>query len=116
MNVAFSKYHGLGNDFVLVDCRKEGEPVMSPDEAAGMCDRNFGVGADGVIFVLPPDVPEAQYRMRIYNSDGSEVCVTDDGFRVHSRAPLLCLGASSSRQSRRLDGALIAPHRAPSAA
>ena len=85
MKVGFSKYHGLGNDFVLVDCRKEGEPVMSPDQAAGMCDRNFGVGADGVIFVLPPDVPEAQYRMRIYNSDGSEPEMCGNGIRCMAR-------------------------------
>ena len=85
MSVGFSKYHGLGNDFVLVDCRKTGEPAMSPDEAAGMCDRNFGVGADGVIFVLPPDVPEAQYRMRIYNSDGSEPEMCGNGIRCMAR-------------------------------
>ena len=71
-SVAFSKYHGLGNDFVLVDCREAGTPALSPEEAAKMCDRNFGVGADGVIFVLPPDVDSAKHRMRIYNSDGSE--------------------------------------------
>merc|ERR1719502_610285 len=67
--VSFSKYHGLGNDFVLIDCRETGTPALSPDQAAQMCDRNFGVGADGVIFVLPSDVPEAKSRMRIYNSD-----------------------------------------------
>lgn len=74
MKADFAKYHGLGNDFVLMDCRTRTDPALTPTEAASMCDRNFGVGADGVIFVLPPDVPEAQYRMRIYNSDGSEVC------------------------------------------
>ena len=50
----FSKYHGLGNDFVLVDARSGDAPPMTPAEAEAMCDRNFGVGADGVIFVLPP--------------------------------------------------------------
>ena len=44
-SVSFAKYHGLGNDFVLVDCRKEGEPVMSPDQAQRMCDRNFGAAS-----------------------------------------------------------------------
>lgn len=73
MKLEFAKYQGLGNDFVLMDCREKGEPALSPGEAATMCDRNFGIGADGVIFVLPPDVPDAQFRMRIYNSDGSEV-------------------------------------------
>jgi diaminopimelate epimerase len=74
MSVAFAKYHGLGNDFVLVDCR-----------AVGMCDRNFGVGADGVIFVLPSDVDDAKYRMRIYNSDGSEPEMCGNGIRCMAR-------------------------------
>merc|ERR1740138_773054 len=83
--VEFSKYHGLGNDFVLVDCRAEGEPALSPEQAVRMCDRNFGVGADGVIFVLPPDVDDAKYRMRIYNSDGSEPEMCGNGIRCMAR-------------------------------
>jgi len=85
MSVAFAKYHGLGNDFVLVDCRAEGEPLLSPEQAVGMCDRNFGVGADGVIFVLPSDVDDAKYRMRIYNSDGSEPEMCGNGIRCMAR-------------------------------
>ena len=85
MKVPFSKYHGLGNDFVLVDCREKGEPAVTPDEAVKMCDRNFGIGADGVIFVLPPDVPDANYRMRIYNSDGSEPEMCGNGIRCMAR-------------------------------
>ena len=84
-SVAFSKYHGLGNDFVLVDCREAGTPALSPEEAAKMCDRNFGVGADGVIFVLPPDVDSAKHRMRIYNSDGSEPEMCGNGIRCMAR-------------------------------
>lgn len=83
--LSFAKYHGLGNDFVLLDCRDSGTPSMSPQQAQQMCDRNFGVGADGVIFVLPPDVPEAQYRMRIYNSDGSEPEMCGNGIRCMAR-------------------------------
>jgi len=83
--LSFSKYHGLGNDFVLMDCREAGSPAVSPDEAQRMCDRNFGIGADGVIFVLPPDVPDAQYRMRIYNSDGSEPEMCGNGIRCMAR-------------------------------
>ena len=44
----FSKYHGLGNDFVMIDCREAGVPTLSPEQAMKMCDRNFGVGGDGV--------------------------------------------------------------------
>ena len=83
--VEFAKYHGLGNDFVLIDCREQGEPVLTPEQAAQMCDRNFGVGADGVIFVLPPDVDGAQSRMRIYNSDGSEPEMCGNGIRCMAK-------------------------------
>lgn len=50
-----------------------------------MCDRNFGVGADGVIFVLPTDTEEAKVRMRIYNSDGSEPEMCGNGIRCMAR-------------------------------
>ena len=83
--VSFSKYHGLGNDFALIDCRKAGEPVLTPAQAERMCDRNFGVGADGVIFVLPPDTDDSKVRMRIYNSDGSEPEMCGNGIRCMAR-------------------------------
>jgi len=85
MSVPFAKYHGLGNDFALVDCRAAGAPLLSSEQAVRMCDRNFGVGADGVIFVLPPDVPDAKYRMRIFNSDGSEPEMCGNGIRCMAR-------------------------------
>jgi len=59
--------------------------VLTPEQAVRMCDRNFGVGADGVIFVLPSDVPEAQSRMRIYNSDGSEPEMCGNGIRCMAK-------------------------------
>lgn len=54
-----------------MDNRKSSTPCISPEAAAKLCDRNFGVGADGVIFVLP-GINGSDYTMRIYNSDGSE--------------------------------------------
>ncbi len=51
MTVKFSKYHGLGNDSILIDNRDTREPLVSSQEAVKMYDRRFGVGADGVIFV-----------------------------------------------------------------
>ena len=88
-SVPFAKYHGLGNDFVLIDCRDTGKPALSPDEAVKMCDRNFGVGGDGVIFVLPPDANGEKYgaksQMRIYNSDGSEPEMCGNGIRCMAR-------------------------------
>ncbi|WOD38330.1 diaminopimelate epimerase [Nodosilinea sp. E11] len=76
----FSKYHGLGNDFILVDNRHQSEPVLSPEQAAAWCDRHFGIGADGVIFALPGQ-GGTDYTMRIYNSDGSEPEMCGNGIR-----------------------------------
>jgi diaminopimelate epimerase len=52
MSIAFSKYHGLGNDFILIDNRHSAEPILTSEQAVKWCDRNFGIGADGVIFLL----------------------------------------------------------------
>ncbi|KAK4342934.1 hypothetical protein RND71_038750 [Anisodus tanguticus] len=50
----FVKYHGLGNDFILVDNRDTTEPKVTPDQAVKLCDRNFGIGADGNLFKSSP--------------------------------------------------------------
>lgn len=52
--VSFSKYEGLGNDFILVDDRDKTEPSLTPEESSNLCNRNFAVGGDGVIFALAP--------------------------------------------------------------
>lgn len=50
---SFVKYHGLGNDFILVDNRYSSTPIYSSTQSIKLCNRNFGIGGDGVIFVLP---------------------------------------------------------------
>ncbi|CAN6576405.1 unnamed protein product [Malus baccata var. baccata] len=80
----FVKYHGLGNDFILVDNRGASEPKISPEQAAKLCDRNFGIGADGVIFALP-GINGTDYTMRIFNSDGSEPEMCGNGVRCFAR-------------------------------
>ena len=80
MVIEFSKYQGLGNDFILIDNRHADEPVISPEQAIAMCDRHFGIGGDGVIFVLPGK-RDTDYTMRIYNSDGSEPEMCGNGIR-----------------------------------
>ena len=80
----FSKYHGLGNDFILVDNRQQPTPHLSPEQAAAWCDRHFGIGADGVIFALPGQ-GDSDYTMRIYNSDGSEPEMCGNGIRCLAR-------------------------------
>lgn len=80
----FTKYQGLGNDFILVDNRHQSDPLLTPQQAAHWCDRNFGIGADGVIFALP-GAEGADYTMRIYNSDGSEPEMCGNGIRCLAR-------------------------------
>jgi diaminopimelate epimerase len=84
MQLEFVKYQGLGNDFVLVDNRDQNTPSLTPEQAIQVCDRHFGVGADGVIFLLPAQA-DADYTMRIYNSDGSEPEMCGNGIRCLAR-------------------------------
>lgn len=84
MSIEFTKYHGLGNDFILIDNRHQAEPLLSPEEAVKWCDRHFGIGADGVIFALPGQ-GDTDYTMRIYNSDGSEPEMCGNGIRCMAR-------------------------------
>jgi diaminopimelate epimerase len=80
---SFSKYQGLGNDFVVVDLR-QGEPSPSPNTAEAarvLCDRHFGVGADGILAILPAQGTQADARMRILNADGSEAEMCGNGLR-----------------------------------
>ncbi|CAN1775497.1 Kinesin-like protein KIN-5B [Linum perenne] len=80
----FVKYHGLGNDFILVDNRDSTEPRITPEQAKKLCDRNFGIGADGVIFAMP-GTNGTDYTMRIFNSDGSEPEMCGNGVRCFAR-------------------------------
>jgi diaminopimelate epimerase len=80
MGIEFTKYHGLGNDFILIDNRSSSEPKLTPEQAIKYCDRHFGIGADGVIFALPGQ-DGTDYTMRIFNSDGSEPEMCGNGIR-----------------------------------
>ena len=70
----FEKYEGLGNDFIVVEAADERD--VPPERAIRLCDRRFGVGADGVLLLLPPRDRSSQARMRVLNADGSvpEMC------------------------------------------
>ncbi|MEM1425810.1 MAG: diaminopimelate epimerase [Cyanobacteria bacterium P01_H01_bin.130] len=82
--IQFAKYHGLGNDFILVDNRHQSDLILSAETAAQWCDRHFGIGADGVIFVLPA-TGDTDYTMRIINSDGSEPEMCGNGIRCYAK-------------------------------
>lgn len=84
MLIAFSKYQGLGNDFILIDNRHSDTPIIEPEEAIVWCDRHFGIGADGIIFVLPGQ-GGSDYTMRIFNSDGSEPEMCGNGIRCMAK-------------------------------
>ncbi|MGC8834452.1 MAG: diaminopimelate epimerase [Armatimonadota bacterium] len=76
----FSKMHGLGNDFVVINNLEEKLPEEQlPELAQRWCDRRFGIGADGIILVDPSRV--AAFRMRIFNPDGSEAEMCGNGIR-----------------------------------
>lgn len=78
----FSKMHGLGNDFIVIDARGK-EDIDYNSLAKRMCHRYIGVGADGLLLVLDSDV--ADIRMRIINSDGSEAEMCGNGIRCFSK-------------------------------
>lgn len=80
MAQTFTKYQGLGNDFILIDNRHHAQPIISAATAVQWCDRHFGIGADGVIFALPGQ-GDTDYSMRIFNSDGSEPEMCGNGIR-----------------------------------
>jgi len=73
----FVKMHGTGNDFVLVEA--QGEEQDWPALARAVCDRHFGIGADGLLLALPSTT--ADVRMRIFNPDGSEAEMCGNGIR-----------------------------------
>ena len=78
MDLRFTKMHGIGNDFIIVDGFRQ--PIADPAALARrLCARRFGVGADGLILALPSD--RAGARMRIFNGDGSEPEMCGNGIR-----------------------------------
>lgn len=77
----FSKMHGIGNDFPIID-ESKGEVIPEAEKAEAcrfLCHRNFGVGGDGVLFVVPSEVADIGYRM--FNPDGSEAEMCGNGIR-----------------------------------
>ncbi|MBQ5587356.1 MAG: diaminopimelate epimerase [Selenomonadales bacterium] len=71
MQLKFEKWNGLGNDFVIVNGAEEVIEDYAK-AAAEVCDRHFGIGADGLVILLPCDQEGIDFEMRIFNSDGSE--------------------------------------------
>src|SRR5947209_12366977 len=75
----FTKMHGIGNDYVYVDCVRQPPPRDPAALAVAVSDRHFGVGSDGLILIGPSEVADA--RMRMFNADGSESEMCGNGVR-----------------------------------
>jgi diaminopimelate epimerase len=82
--ITLTKCQGTGNDFVLLDDRA-GEPRAYPALARALCDRRFGIGADGLLVLRPADNGSADVAMRIFNADGSEAEMCGNGIRCAAR-------------------------------
>jgi diaminopimelate epimerase len=78
MKIPFTKMHGLGNDFVLIDCRRLKLDNL-PELSRTLCHRRFGVGADQMLLLF--ESKNADFMMRIFNADGSEVEMCGNGIR-----------------------------------
>jgi diaminopimelate epimerase len=81
----FVKYHGLGNDFIILNNTHSKDLVLTSSECVALCNRHFGIGGDGVIFVLSGDDVSYDYCMRIKNSDGSEPEMCGNGIRCFAK-------------------------------
>ena len=84
MLINFTKMHGLGNDFVVIDALSQ--PVaLTPAQLRFIADRHFGIGCDQILLVEAPTVPGVDFRYRIYNADGGEVEQCGNGVRCFAR-------------------------------
>jgi len=84
MSIKFTKMHGAGNDFVVLDGVRQ-NIQLTPEQLRLMADRHFGVGCDQILIVEKPVNKEADFRYRIFNSDGGEVEQCGNGARCFMR-------------------------------
>ncbi|PIY99391.1 MAG: diaminopimelate epimerase, partial [Hydrogenophilales bacterium CG_4_10_14_0_8_um_filter_62_70] len=84
MKLRFTKMHGLGNDFVVIDGIDQ-RVELSPEQFRFLADRHFGVGCDQILLVEKAARPDADFRYRIFNADGGEVQQCGNGARCFVR-------------------------------
>jgi diaminopimelate epimerase len=84
MELEFCKMTGAGNDFVVIDSRGDRD-LLEEGQIERLCDRHFGVGADGLLAVEEADEEGGDYRMRYYNADGGEAEMCGNGARCFAR-------------------------------
>src|SRR5436190_6604477 len=82
MSLRFTKFHGYGNDYLVLEAGAAAAEVTNLSRfAREICDRHYGAGADGIAVVDRSDTPEADFRVRIFNPDGSEANMSGNGTR-----------------------------------
>lgn len=81
-NITMKKYHGLGNDYLVLD-PNENNIILQTRNIEMLCRRNFGVGADGLLY--GPIMEEGKFKVRIFNSDGSEAEKSGNGVRIFAK-------------------------------
>lgn len=84
MRIKFSKMHGLGNDFVVIDAISQ-KLRLTPEKIRFIADRHFGIGCDQILLVEIPESSSVDFRYRIFNADGSEVENCGNGARCFAR-------------------------------
>jgi len=84
MRLRFTKMHGLGNDFVVIDAINQ-NVLLNADQVKYLADRRFGIGCDQILIVEPPQNPEVDFNYRIFNHDGSEVENCGNGARCFAK-------------------------------
>ncbi|MEK6407265.1 MAG: diaminopimelate epimerase [Acidobacteriota bacterium] len=80
-NIKFTKAQGMGNDFLIIEVEDITTLPTASELAREMCQRNYGAGADGIVFVTPAGQRDADFASRIFNADGSEAGVSGNGTR-----------------------------------
>lgn len=106
MKIPFVKMHGLGNDFVLLDCVRHSFPIHQ-ELVRSLCDRRHGIGADQLLVLLPSK--KADYRMRIYNADGGEVEMCGNGVRCLAKYLVTAGLAGEGEQAIETRAGIIRP-------
>jgi diaminopimelate epimerase len=84
MKLKFTKMHGAGNDFIVIDAINQ-QVALDPEGWARLADRRFGIGADQILVVERPTLPGCDFRYRIFNNDGGEVEQCGNGSRAFVR-------------------------------
>lgn len=120
MRISFAKMTGAGNDFVMLDNRG-GALSLDGDGIARLCDRHFGVGADGLL-VVEPGAGGAEFTMRYFNADGGEAEMCGNGARCFARFARMLTGETgkpldfqtrAGRIRAEFDGELVAVNLTP---